>query len=112
MAVMGSAYHRDAGPVGGEITSKPSSSPRAEVGTSSTNLTSGKAVVVERHAEDSSFDLVCEAVNVLMQQGTPDFDDAFDELLGLAIDRGERLDITANLVVTLAETGDVLGTDG
>ena len=68
--------------------------------------------MVERHAEDSTFDLVCEAVNVLMQQGTLDFDDAFDELLGLAIDRGERLYLTANLVVTLAETGDVLGTDG
>lgn len=68
--------------------------------------------MVERHAEDSSFDLVCEAVSVLMQQGTPDFDDAFDELLGLAIGRGERLEITANLVVTLAETGDVLGPSG
>lgn len=68
--------------------------------------------MLQHHAEDSSFDLVCEATDVLMQQGTPDFDDAFDELLVLAIHRGERLEVTANLVLTAAETGGVLGDDG
>lgn len=65
--------------------------------------------MLRRHPEDGSFDLVCEATGVLMQQGTSDFDEAFDELLVLAIHRGERLEVTANLVVMVAAAGGVLG---
>lgn len=64
------------------------------------------------HADGDSFDLVCRAAGVLMQQDSWGFDDAFDELLGLALQRGERLEVTADLVVTLAESGRVLGPEG
>jgi len=56
----------------------------------------------------SSYDLVCLAVGVLMEQGGADFDGAFDELLELTIPRGERLEVTAGLVVTRAELAGTL----
>jgi AmiR/NasT family two-component response regulator len=51
----------------------------------------------------SSYDLVCMAVDVLMEKGGADSEGAFDELLELAIRRGERLEVTAGLVVARAE---------
>ena len=71
----------------------------------------GKAVMVRRRSVASNFDLVCEAVSVLMRQGAPNFDDGLDELMGLAIVSGERLVVTANRVIGLAETGGVLADD-
>ena len=62
----------------------------------------------DRH---SSYDLVCVAVGVLMEHGGADFDGAFDELLKLTIRRGEQLEVTAGLVVTLAGIVGSLGID-
>ncbi|GAA1984965.1 hypothetical protein GCM10009817_28020 [Terrabacter lapilli] len=64
-----------------------------------------------RSAPHSSYDLVCRAVGVLMEHGGADFDGAFDELLELTIRRGELLEVTAGLVVTLAEIVGTLGID-
>lgn len=63
------------------------------------------------HTEEDSFGMVCLAAGVLMQQGSWGFDDAFDELLRLAIQRDEKLEVTADLVVAWAATGRVLGPD-
>ena len=63
------------------------------------------------HARGPSYDVVCLATGVLMQQGTRDPDDAFAQLLGLAIKRGERLEVTADLVVTFAVAGRPLTPD-
>jgi hypothetical protein len=62
-------------------------------------------------APHSSYDLVCVAVGVLMKHGDADFDGAFDELLELTIRRGEQLEVTAGLVVMLAEIVGTLGVD-
>lgn len=67
--------------------------------------------MVGRSAPNGSYDLVCLAVGVLMEYGGADFDGAFDELLERTIRRGEQLEVTAGLVVTLAETVGTLGMD-
>jgi len=78
-------------------------------GASSTSSGAAEKVVMDpHHARDDSFDLVCLATGVLMHNGGFDPDDAFDELLGLAIRRGERLEVTAYTVVTSAEIGRAL----
>jgi len=46
-----------------------------------------------------------------MEHGGADFDGAFDELLKLTIRRGEQLEVTAGLVVTLAGIVGSLGID-
>jgi hypothetical protein len=70
-----------------------------------------KVVMPRYQAQGDSYGLVCRAAGVLMRQGSWDFDDALDELLGLAIRRGEKLAVTADLVVRLAESGRMLGPD-
>jgi len=67
--------------------------------------------MVRHSAPHSSYDLVCLAVGVLMEHGGADFDGAFDELLKLTIRRGEQLEVTAGLVVTLAGIVGSLGID-
>jgi AmiR/NasT family two-component response regulator len=51
----------------------------------------------------SSYDLVCLALGVLMERDGADSDGALDALLELAIRRGERLEVTAGLVLARAE---------
>jgi hypothetical protein len=67
--------------------------------------------MVRQPARHSSYDLVCLAVGVLMEQGDADFDGALDELLELTVRRGERLETTAGLVVALAEFDGAHGVD-
>ncbi|GAA2020498.1 hypothetical protein GCM10009740_06130 [Terrabacter terrae] len=62
-------------------------------------------------ARQEGYDLVCLATGVLMQHGSSEPDEAFDELLNLAIGRGERLEVTAYLVVRSAELGHQLAVD-
>ena len=62
-------------------------------------------------ARQEGYDLVCLATGVLMQHGSSDSDEAFDELLNLAIGRGEKLELTAYLVVRSAELGRLLAVD-
>ncbi|MEW1952957.1 ANTAR domain-containing protein [Terrabacter sp. NPDC080008] len=62
-------------------------------------------------ARHEGYDLICLATGVLMQHGTVGSDEAFDELLDLAIGRGETLELTAYLVVRSAELGHPLADD-
>jgi len=63
----------------------------------------GKVVMMRQPNPLSSYDLACLALSVLMERDGADSDGALDALLELAIRRGERLEVTAGLVVARAE---------
>jgi AmiR/NasT family two-component response regulator len=60
---------------------------------------------MKSHEPERPYEAIDVATGVLIYQCSCDADSAFERLLVLALQRQERLEQTANLIVTLSEVG-------